>query len=201
MNEPVRAAYARATALQMMVYRQLDKRRSYLAVDYDRIKEELEEAYRDIIDVLRDEAFVVPIDANRIKLIGSIAAASGREIATITDVSGDLLPEVNSAIDNVFAQIKIKRGINPRLDLEKDIYEHDQLLLLFGKLVGMRLRLRLDPKRTGRLTIEMQQREGEVNSMWTEMLTGLKQAGFVKLPVNKWAMTCATFAWIVYKNI
>jgi hypothetical protein len=192
-NEGVRAAYARATALQMMVYRQLDKRRSYLAVDYDRIVEQLEDAFRDIIDVLREELFLGPIDPSWKTLAGSIASSSGRTVAMITDVSGRLLPEIQHEIKSTFAQIQIKRGIKKSLVLD-DICSHPVMVHLFGKLIGMQLRLQLDPKHQGRLTIEMQQREGEVNQMWTEMLTSLKQANFVKLPVNRWNMTCATFA-------
>jgi len=175
------------------LYRQLDKRRSYLAVDYDRIKEQLEEAYRDIIDVLRNELFIGDPDPAKDAIARGIASSSGRTLEMVTDVSGKLLPEIEYEVQNTFAQIKIKRGIDKRLTLDR-IIRTPILSNLFSKLIGMQLRLQLDPKHQGRLTIEMQQREGEVNSMWTEVMSAMKQAGYLKLPVDRYRMTCASFA-------
>ena len=191
-NPSIRAAYARATALQIMIYRQLDKRRSYLAVDYDRIKEQLAEAIRDIVDVLRNELVLGEPDPAWDAITRGIASSSGRALDMITDISGKLLPPIRYEVENTFAQIRIKRGISPRLTLD-GIVRTPILSNLFGKLVGMQLRLQLDPKHQGRLTIEMQQREGEVNSMWTEVLSAMKQAGFLKLPVARYG-ACASFS-------
>jgi len=191
-DEDIRASYARATALQMMVYRQLDKRRSYLAVDYDRIKEELEEALRDLIDMLREKGVLHAHSADTRSMIKSIAAASGRTIEMITDVSGEMREEVEHSMRNTFAQIKIKRGISKKLTLGA-LIATPNLSSIFGRYVGAQMRLQLDPKHQGRLTIEMQQRESEVNTMLTELMAALKQNGYVKLPVDRYRMVCADF--------
>ena len=191
-DEDIRAAYARATAFQMMVYRQLDKRRSYLAVDYERVKDELEEAMRDLIDLLRENGPLHQHSVGILHMTRAIAASSGRTVAIITDISGKLLPEVQLELENTFSQIYMKRGIKKSLTLN-DIIATPHLSNIFGKYVGMQMRLKLDPKHQGRLTIEMQQRESEVNTMLTELMAVLRQNKYVKLPVDRYRMVCADF--------
>ena len=127
-------------------------------------------------------------------MIGSIAASAGRRTEDITDISGLLTNEVGCEVEGSLSMLRMKRGMNKDLSLLKHIYEHNGLTIIFGKFVGMRLRLQLDPKHSGRLTIEMQQRESESNRMMTELLTALKQAKLLEFQVRRELISHASFS-------
>jgi len=192
-NENVRAAYARATALQMMLYRQLDKRRSYLAVDYDRVKENLHEALRDIVETLRETH--LEIRPKYETLMESIAAASNRPTTELTTIAGEMKPRTTHFVENMLARIRLKKGTKCNLTLE-EMLVHETVVHPFGRLVGIHMRLMLDAGKRMHVAAEAQQREGELNVVWTELLTALKQVGLLTIPTawKRYGMICETFA-------
>jgi len=181
----VREAYARGTAAQMMFYRQLDKKRQYLASDYGHVETNLKQAYRDIIYWLRnggdnDVAMLDPDWEDFAKVVAGVADTSVEEV---TEFSGMPTGEVMGVLRSVMAQILSKRGIVKTLTHE-ELVTQPQLRANLAVLVGLAMQSRARTKsfKTRRSDQQRASAERDMNAVWTDMLMALKNAGLLKIP-------------------
>lgn len=206
-NPRIREAYARATAAQMMLYRQLDKRRSYLAVDYERVTAHLAKAKRDVVDAIRWE-MEVPIladmtnneykelmhklkeqeclnefailDPDLDAFLQVVAGVSDQPVDALTVLNGQPTRAVKGVINAVFSQVCSKRGIVKALVTDV-LYKDAQLRNTFGQIVGMTLQVQGHTTNFKRGASNMQRAmiQRNMNAVWTDMLMALKNAGLL----------------------
>ena len=181
----VREAYARATAAQMMLYRQLDKKRSYLAVDYLRVQTNLKLALRDIVYWLRNggDNDVAKRNPDWADFCEVVAGTTDIDALELVDIAGMPKRNVRGVLRGIVAQIAAKRGAKKGLT-EEMLIAHPHVRANLAVLVGLSLQSRSSTTshKTRKSDQQRMSANRDMNAVWTEMLMALNNANMLEVP-------------------